>query len=314
MQWKNKKVIVTGGAGVIGRELIKKLQDKGAEIRCFDIAPRPLDFSSEIGYCQKDLVQLNPIEFTSYDPDVIFHLAATFERTEEDINFWGFNFDNNIILSHKVLDAAKFCRNLKSFVFASSYLIYDPALYLFDNPADQVLKLKEDSALDPRNLCGASKYFTEKEIDYISHFEEQYPFKTVSARIFRVYGRGSRDIVSRWVRAALRGEALEVFLKEGLFDYIFSGDVAEGLLRLSESPAKGIVNLGSGSSRRVGEITGIIKNEIPDVKIKESDKKGLFEASCADVSRLKQLTGWQPEINLDQGIKLLIDYENGKKN
>jgi len=101
MQWKNKKVIVTGGAGIIGRELIKKLTEKEARVRCFDISPKTKLFSEKIEYCQRDLVAFNPLEFSSFDPEIIFHLAATFERTEEEINFWEANFINNTLLSHK---------------------------------------------------------------------------------------------------------------------------------------------------------------------------------------------------------------------
>ena len=58
--------------------------------------------------------------------------------------------------------------------------------------------------------------------------------------------------MSRWVRAALDGEPIAVYHAENRFDYIFSADVAEGLVRLSVSPrAAGIINLGSGNARPV---------------------------------------------------------------
>ena len=314
MQWRDKKVIVTGGAGVIGKELIEKLVERGAMVRCFDIAPRPIIFSEKIEYIQRDLSELNPIEFTNFNPEIIFHLAATFERTREDINFWQLNYLNNILLSHKVIDAAKECKNLEKFIFASSYLVYDPALYLFEKPLNRSVKLKEKDKVNSRNLCGAAKYYTEKELEYLANFKEEYPFTSVSVRIFRVYGRGSKDIISRWTRAGLRGEQIEVFLKENSFDYIFAEDVAEGLLRLAENDkTQGIVNLGSGTSRKINEVVKIIKKQTPSLKIKEINKKDLFEASCADISRLRELTNWVPKITLEQGIKKIIDYEIKQK-
>jgi nucleoside-diphosphate-sugar epimerase len=313
MNLKNKKVIVTGSAGVIGRELINKLKEKGTIIRCFDIAPKPRMFTEEIDYCQKDLSRLNPIEFINFDPEIIFHLAATFERTEEDINFWRHNYLNNILLSHQVIDAAKECKNLKKFIFASSYLVYSPSLYLFEKPISKPIKLKEDDRINPRNLCGAAKYYTEKELEYLNNFKE-YPFTKISARIFRVYGKGSRDVISRWIRTGVKNKPIKVFLRENSFDYIFAADVAEGLLRLAENDdARDIVNLGNGTSRKIEEVIKIIKKYIPLIKIKEIDKRGLYEGSCADISRLKQLTKWQPEITLEQGIKMIIDYEIEQK-
>jgi len=307
--WKNKRVIVTGGAGVIGRELIKKLLERGATIRCFDIAPQPKDFWGEVEYCQRDLTVLNSIEFATFDSDIIFHLAATFERTEETPEFWEDNFKKNIILSHKVIDAAKKCTNLKKFVFASSYLIYSPNIYLSTKPQANARKLKETDVVNPRNLCGAAKYYTEKELEFISKHRN---FTTISARIFRVYGLGSRDVISRWVRVALNGEELIIFQKENMFDYIFAGDVAEGLIKIAENvDENGIINLGTGTARRIEEVIKILQEQIPDTKIKEIEKEELFEASRADISKLTKLIGWQPKVTLEEGIKKIVKYEKG---
>ena len=86
--FKGKKVIVAGGAGVIGRELIGRLEKEGAIIRCFDLLPRPVEFPAHIQYFQKDLSFLNQLEFSGFEPDIVFHLAATFELTKEDPDFW----------------------------------------------------------------------------------------------------------------------------------------------------------------------------------------------------------------------------------
>ncbi len=310
MNLKNKKVVVTGGSGVIGKELIAMLEKEGANIRCFDIEPRPNIFSDKIEYCQRDLSMLNPIEFINFDPEVIFHLAAVFERTIEESGFWNLSFQNELLLNHYVFDAAKECKNLKKFIFASSYLIYDPTLYLFKNPVRQAVKLKEEDRIDPRNLCGAAKLYGEKELNYLAGFEDEYPFVSAHARIFRVYGRGSKDIISRWIRAALRGQPAEVFMEGNFFDYIFSEDVAGALLKIAEKDrAVGVINVGSGKSESIESVVGFIKREIPSFKIKKIAKKDFFEASCGDISKLYRLTKWKPSITLKRGIKKVIDYE-----
>jgi len=304
--WKNKRVIVTGGAGVIGKELIEKLLERGAVIRCFDIAPQPRKFFEEVEYCPRDLTVLNSIEFANFDPHVIFHLAATFERTEETPEFWEDNFRNNIILSHNIIDAAKKCNNLGKVIFASSYLIYSPNLYLYDSPQSNPTKLKETDLVNPRNLCGAAKYYTEKELEFISKIHKH--FISISARIFRVYGFGSRDVISRWVRMALNGDELIVFQKENMFDYIFAGDVAEGLIKMAENVNKNeTINLGTGTARRIEDVIKILRDQIPNIKVKEIEKEEFFEASCADISKLIKLTEWQPNIELKKGIKRLVE-------
>lgn len=308
MHLKNKRVIVTGGAGVIGRELINRLELLGSQVLCLDIKPKPKELSDTVEYTQIDLSEMMPESITGFDPHIIFHLAATFERTEETPEFWNENWKNNTLLSHKVLDAANMCKNLDKFVFASSYLIFSPQLYLFDKPQTTSIKLKETDSVNPRNLCGAAKYYTEKELEFVNTVH--YNFATISARIYRVYGLNSRDIISRWVRMALNGEELIVFQKENIFDYIFAGDVAEGLIKMAESvQGNEIINLATGTPRKIEDVIRIINEHIPNTMIKEVNEGTSFEASCADISKLVKLTGWQPTISLENGIEKIVQYE-----
>jgi len=308
MYWKNKRVLVTGGAGVIGRELVNQLVSEGLHILCLDKVSKPKEFSDIVDYDKVDLSELNSELITKFDPEIIFHLAATFERTEETPEFWEDNFKNNIILSHKVIDAAKECTNLEKFIFASSYLIYSPNLYLQPKPQTNPRKLKETDLANPRNLCGAAKYYTEKELEFIDMMHGS--FITISARIYRVYGFDSMDVISRWVRMALDGDELIVFQKENMFDYIFAGDVAVGLIKIAET-VKGneIINLGTGTARRIEEVIKNLQEQIPELKINEIEKKDFFEASCADISNLVKLTSWRPKVTLEEGIRKIVDYE-----
>jgi len=308
MYWKNKKILVTGGAGVIGKELVNKMIELGANILCLDIVPKPKELSNMVEYRRVDLSNVKSELIKEFNPEVIFHLAATFERTEETPEFWEDNFRNNIILSHNIIDAAKKCVNLEKFIFASSYLIYSPNLYLFSKPPINSRKLKETELVNPRNLVGAAKYYTEKELEFINKMFGN--FISISARIYRVYGFGSRDVISRWVRMALNGDELIVFQKENMFDYIFAGDVAEGLIKMAENVNRDeIINLGTGTARRIEDVIKILRDQIPDIKVKEIEKEGLFEASCADISNLIKLTGWQPKVALEEGIRKIVDYE-----
>jgi len=308
MEFKDCRVLVTGGAGVIGRELIQRLVSAGAHIVCMDIKPRPASFPESIEYIQKDLSTISPEEIASHDPEILFHLAATFERTTETPEFSDDNFKNNIQLSHLVIKATGESKNLKKFIFASSYLVYSPDQYLSVRPPAEPTILSETSPIHPRNLIGAAKYYTENELEYQNRITGH--FHLLSARIFRVYGKGSKDVVSRWVRAALNGEELHVYNKENQFDYIYAGDVAEGLFRVAASvQANTVLNLGYGSTRRVEEIITILKDRFPGITIHDDGPKGLYEGSCAGIDRLTALTGWKPEISLEQGIQKVIDYE-----
>lgn len=308
----NRRIFISGGAGVIGTALVELLLKEGAQILVGDLKPCPPHWIGKVRYRQGDLNTLTTGEVLDFDPEIFFHLAATFERSEETYPFFEENFCHNIQLSHHLISCLAGSQHLKKVVFASSYLIYDPALYQFSTPQSSCVPLHEESPIYPRNICGAAKLFHELELRFLtSFFKEKQSF--VSARIFRVYGRHSRDVISRWVRAAMKGEELIVYGSEGKFDYIFADDVAEGLLRLAKTEFSGVVNLGSGHSRSIQDVVDILKGTFPALRIKQIPASLSFEASQADMALFKQLTNWLPRHTLEQGIPQLIAFERTQK-
>lgn len=319
-----KKICVTGDNGVCGRELVNLLLAEGHEVLGLDKNNPVIERSGSYMRYQRNLA-FDSIkdELESFQPEVIFHLAASFEKTKETPESFVHVFENDTLASHRLLNVIRGLMSVKTFVFASSYLIYDSRYYLWPKPNkwDQVcttygkvgqLPISETSPtnnnVDPRNLCGLSKLYTERELEHLC-VSMRPDLRHVNARIFRVYGCGGKEIVSQWCRTKLRKERVQIFNKENRFDFIFAQDVAEGLKRLAFSEAKGIVNLGTGISRsiqEVSELIGVEAEAIPD------DLE--WEASCADINKLKQLTGWTPQIQIKDGIKEVLAYETSRLN
>ena len=312
MNWKNRKVLITGSSGVIGRQLVNFLLDKGAIVLGIDIANNQKEFKNpRFELLQKDLLNLNPLDVLRFQPEIVFHLAAAFERSEERIEFWKNNYLNNLLINHNVVDSFTYCESISKFIFASSYLVYDPALYMFKDKNKAAVSLKEDCQKNPRNLTGAAKYYAEQEIDFFyKHMDRKIQF--VSARIFRVYGQGSKDIVSRWVRAAIKGDALALHNRENSFDYINSIDVANALMNLAETDYSGSVNVGYGQSASISEIIEVLKSLFRSIKIKDEGMISDFEKSKADINLLKKITKWSPEIDIEKGINDIVSYEKKK--
>lgn len=305
-----ERVLVTGGAGVIAGELLDLLAQTDARVLSVDRRPLARPLPASIDHVVADLADVDLRDVRDFDPTVILHLAATFERSVESAEFWEQNWSDNVLVTHRLAELAASSGHVRSFVFASSYLIYGTGQYLFPEPKAEAVDLSEDALVGPRNLCGAAKYYGEMELAFARDVLGG-GFRSVSARIFRVYGRGSRDIVSRWVRAAVRGEPIEVYQPENRFDYVFSGDVAEGLLRLVTEPrASGIVNLGSGQDRSVAEVIATIEDatgntfERRDVRVEAP-----FEASRADLTTLRDRLGWSPTTSLEDGVRRLVEHE-----
>jgi carbamoyl-phosphate synthase large subunit len=306
------RVFVSGGAGVIGTALVEQLLSLGATVFVGDLKPCPPSWRNKVQYRMGDLVTIDKKELIEFSPEIFFHLAATFERSTESYPFYQENFHHNVQLSHHLMACLQECPALQKVVFASSYLIYDPSLYTFSDAQQFPVTLREDSAIYPRNICGAAKLFHEQELRFFETFFSPR-VQLTSARIFRVYGYGSRDIISRWIREALRGKTISVYSPEGLFDYIFAEDVATGLLKLSQCAVSGIFNLGSGHARRISDVLNILKGQFPDLKIEEvkipSGENSLIEASQADMQRFEEHIHWKPTQDLETAIPKLVQFE-----
>jgi carbamoyl-phosphate synthase large subunit len=304
------RVLVTGGAGVIARELLDLLSARGATVLSVDRLPLDRPAPDGVEHLVADLASADLGPLIAFSPDIIVHLAATFERSTESAEFWPQNWNDNVIVTHRLAEMAAGVGSVRAFAFASSYLIYRTSQYLFSMPHDEAVALTEDSDIDPRNLCGAAKLYGEAELGFARDVLGGR-FRTVAARIFRVYGRGSRDVVSRWVRAALRGDRVDVYHPENRFDYVFSRDVAEGLIRMAiDQRAFGVLNLATGRARPVSDVITAIES----ASGRALDRRTLpvdepYEASRADVGRLRERLAWVPETALENGVEALVAHE-----
>lgn len=303
------RALVTGAAGVIGTQLVHVLVSQGIEVFAADLKPRPKSFPQAVVYRQGDLNNLQLDELAGYAPDLIFHLAASFERTTETYGFFEDNFRNNVQLSHHMLDLAKRLESRTRFVFASSYLIYDSALSSLSTISEPV-PLFEGMPERPRNLTGMAKYATESELRFLSQFQESN-MNAVSARIFRGYGLGSRDVVSRWIRSLLRREAIEVYDQSSSFDFIYCKDTAHALANIGvESNITGVLNIGTGKSTPIAEIYEQLRLRFPDGQYVEREDAESVERSVANLDYLSSITGWTPQYTVETAIDEIFEFES----
>ena len=168
---KNKKVFISGGAGVIGRELVSLLINEGAEIFVGDLVECPESFRQKVKYRQGDLNSLTKQEIEDFSPEIFFHLAATFERSTENYDFWEENYRHNCQLTHHLISLIKDLDSIKKIVFASSYLIYQPKLYQFKEPQTKAISLNETDPIYPRNLIGVAKLSHEIDLRFLMNLK-----------------------------------------------------------------------------------------------------------------------------------------------
>lgn len=306
---KGKKVFVTGGSGVIGRELLPKLIDSGAIVFSGDLKPAPSEYIGKLLFREGDLNSLTQQEFDDFSPEILIHLAAAFERSLESDDFFEPNFTHNLQLTQHIFELSKNSKSVSRVIYASSYLVYDSQLYLGKTAIDTSTELNEQSLISPRNLVGLSKYYGERQLEFLSPNSEG-KLQWAAIRIFRGFGKNSNCVISRWVRDLIQGNEIEVYGLESSFDYIYSEQTAEALLRVAnQDDAKGVFNLGSGLSTPILDIVKLLREEFPEAKIRYDNREVKLEKSRASIEKLNQTINWVPNKSIKDSIKEIIEHE-----
>ena len=92
--FNQKRIFISGAAGVIGTEMVDILLNQGAILFVGDLKPCPEKWFNKLEYFHGDLNDICFEELNSFKPEYFIHLAATFERSSESYEFWQENFDN----------------------------------------------------------------------------------------------------------------------------------------------------------------------------------------------------------------------------
>ena len=295
MQLKGK-VLVTGGAGFVGREVVRQLQLKGYAITVLDKADKPEDFK-HFKYIKGNIQNAAKCVMASAGQDYIIHLAARPRIPDSFVNPDDY-FDDNVTGTRNILTAAH-AVGIRKFVYASSSSIYG------NNPAPH----KPYHKPDPLNYYAMTKLFGEHLCkQYKNMFDVNYNV----LRFFTVYGPeqpGCDDkglMIAKFARLAHDGEPLTVH-GDGEFkrDYIHVSDVARGIIASMESRVKSeVFNLGTGTNISVNSVVDILRETVPDLVVENVEKpKGYAQETLADISKAKKLLGWEPQVKQVDGIR-----------
>ena len=290
------KVLVTGGAGFVGREVVKQLQLQGYAVTVLDIAEKPSDFVN-IKYIQGDIQNASKCVIACAGQDYVIHLAAKPRIPESFINPDDY-FDINVSGTRNILTAAS-AVGVRKFIFASSSSIYG------NNPAPH----KPYHKPDPLNYYAMTKLFGEH---LCRQYKTMFNLEYNCLRFFTVYGPeqpGCDDkglMIAKFGRLAQNDQPVPVHgdgeLKR---DYIHVSDVAKGVIASMESKVKSeVFNIGTGTNISVNGVVEILREYFPKLMIENVEKpKGYANETLADISKAKKLLGWEPKINQVDGIK-----------
>lgn len=299
------RVIVTGGCGFIGSNLVNRLIDDKHEVTVIDNLSSDAhdefyfnDKAVYFHYNVKDCVMNSEI-FSRKKPDYVFHLAAE-ARIQNCIEDPTLAFETNYIGTANILSLCKRYK-VKRFVFSSTSAIYG----LINNGP-----LNENMPEDCLNAYSLSKSGAEK---ICKLYSTTYGLDTVCLRYFNVYGANQpkkgpyAPVLGIFNRQKINNEELTVVGDgEQTRDYVHVSDVVEAniMAAMHESPLEGqIFNVGTGNAYSVNKIARKISNNIKYLPV----RKGEARDTLADITKIKQYFGWKPKIQLMEWIDVHIN-------
>ncbi len=314
------KILITGGAGLLGSHLCDKYINEGNTVICFDnfmtgsmenvnhLLP-----NKNFMLVNRDIRDNEIVEQVSKDVDVIIHLAAQIHVDRSAIEP-RLTVDINANGTQNILEAArKF--EIKKVINASTSEVYGSAQY---SPMD------EKHPLNAPHVYGASKIAAER---LCNAYIKTYGMNIAVTRCFNFFGPRQRDfeygsVIPIFIKRVLNGQAPQIYGDGNqLRDYTYIKDVvaAYDLIMKYQGRLDEPLNFGTGKDIRVKDIANMVIN------LAGADKKMTPEhinARTAEVSRLiadsskqKAILGWEPKYTFEQGLAEFVDwYKNYKYN
>ncbi|HKQ58614.1 MAG TPA: NAD-dependent epimerase/dehydratase family protein [Candidatus Eisenbacteria bacterium] len=300
-----KQAFVTGGAGFIGSNIVRKLVERGWFVRILD--DLSTGYRENLEALPKDSLELVPGDVRdaqavlklSEGCQAVFHLAASVGNIKS-IEQPRFDAEVNVLGTLSVLEAVKAHR--VKLVYSSSAAIFGEVVYV---------PLDEAHPAEPDSPYGVTKLAAEK---HCLAYARLFDLDIVCLRYFNVYGVNQRydvygNVIPIWTRRLLDGEPLIIYGDgDQTRDFINVEDVAEANVMAAESQGvRGAFNIGTGAAltinqladafRKVGGQTPHFENRPP--------RKGEVKHSQAKVDRARETFGFRARVAIEPG---LVDY------
>ena len=299
------KVVVTGGAGFIGSNLVEFLLKKKWKVVVIDnLSTGNLDniknFKSKIKFIKSDISKIGRWSNTFRNVDIVFHLAALADivpSIQKPTNY----FKSNVTGTFNIVNLCKKYKVKKLLYSASSSCYGIPSKF----------PTNEKELINTQYPYALTKRLGE---EIVLHWGKVYNLDVTSLRLFNVYGPKSRT-------SGTYGAVFGVFLAQKLHnkpytvvgngkqtrDFTYVSDVVNAFYMASKkSTSSRVFNVGSGKTISINKIVEILGGK----KIYIPKRPGEPDCTFADIRLIKKELKWSPKINIETGIKLLINEIN----
>ncbi|MDZ4807301.1 MAG: GDP-mannose 4,6-dehydratase [Bacteroidota bacterium] len=311
-------ILITGGAGFIGSNLIRTLfkNEPGIMITCIDnfdpfysadlkqLNIRDFKANPDFYFLYNDIAVTSAQELCELIPepvDVIVHIAAKAGVRPSIENPLSYQ-QTNIIGLQTMLDVAK-QKGIKQFVFASSSSVYG---------VNDHYPWKEDEQLLPISPYAMTKLSGEM----LGHvYSKLFGIRFMALRFFTVYGPSQRPdlAIHKFTKAILAGKPITMYGDgNSSRDYTYVDDIVQGIIAAMHYDKSGfeIMNLGNSYAITLQELVTSLEEITGKKAIIEQypDQPGDVPKTFADITKAKELFGYNPQTQLKDGLKKFYDW------
>lgn len=303
----DKTVFFTGGAGFIGLHTIPLLLERGYKVRLFDNMQRgdrarvnELVATGDVELIEQDVRYGGAVHNAMRGCSHVIHFATVSINKSVadpyesiDINMTG---NNNVF-------AAAADHGVKRLVFASSASVYgDP----------QKLPMHEDDRLNPLTPYCISKRAGE---DLLGFYQRQKGLSWIALRFFNVYGPGQKieayytSVINTFIQRIRSGQAPTIDGRgEQSMDFVHVSDLAKAVAAAVDSEKDNVpINIGTGVDTSIAQLAKILIQALgSNVEPIFVPRDVLVSRRAADISRAREVLGWEPTITVEEGMSDLV--------
>ncbi len=309
---KNARVLVTGGAGFIGNNLVRRLlQYEVSNIVIMDNQSSGmavfLPNDPRITFVGMDIDKMDKLNFVinQHEFDYVFHLAAHFAN-QNSVDHPFSDIQTNIVGTVGLLEILKFHKSLRKFVYASSSCVYGTAS-----------QMNEDTFIYPSETpYSINKYTAELYTQYYAHL---FHVPTVSIRIFNTYGPYElagkyRNVIPNFIEKALNGEDLVITgTGRESRDFTFVDDLIDLMIAAALNPSKDgeIYNGGTGFRTEILNMAEIIKEvtgSTSNIVFKPARNWDKVKDRLSDTSKSAAELSYAPSVKIREGLEKTIKW------
>ncbi|MDD5246638.1 MAG: NAD-dependent epimerase/dehydratase family protein [Candidatus Omnitrophica bacterium] len=310
--YENKRILVTGGAGAIGANLVGALSRSGAKLVVIldDLCASyewNIPSSGNVIFAQGSVTDdISLKRVFSEGPQIVFHLAAFFAN-QNSVDYPEKDIMVNGMGTLKTLEYSRLS-GVEKFIYASS------GCSIYGNSP---LPLKEEFvSLDLTTPYQITKMLGEL---YCNFFYHHYGLKTVKTRFFNSYGPGEvpgqyRNVIPNFIYWAMKGLPLPITGSgEETRDFTYVGDLIDGLLRAAscDQAVSEAVNLASGREIKIIDLANMVNEMIGNkagVKFAQRRKWDTKQRLLASTDKARGMFGYEPKTDFREGISNTIKW------